>query len=206
MQCNIASLDLPARLNGTVCMYDNVPYFVGTEDSHRPIWIYLYDLMTKSLVHKIKPNDPLFDIATPPLGYLQIKKNRAVWSERIPHRQFRQGITLGVLHFEFFNESFRMNIHSEYFKNTMMKVYPTLPEVLKTAFKDPDLGEYSLSNDCALVKSVAGIVKIYFKHEEVAFSSVPKLKKKRPMIHVPSSTKSWITEKYLSKFDWDIAR
>ncbi len=206
MQCNIATADLNARLNGTICMYKDIPYFIMCSDSQHTEKIHLCDLLTKNPLQEISVKDPDFDVATPPLGYIQIKKNQVAFSERLPHRQFRQGVTQGVIHFSFFSQAQRMTLHSEAFRDTMMKQYRNLNKILIDLIADPEYGEYALSNDVALVKSVAGVVKVYFKHEEVAFSSLSELKKKSPSIHVPTSTKAWITERYLSKFNWTIVQ
>lgn len=87
--------DLHDRLHGTICRYKEKPYSVTVEGTEL---LYLRDIITNKVVHKVPPNDPDFDTSSPELGYFNLilpetkAVMRVVYAERRPRRQYRQGI------------------------------------------------------------------------------------------------------------------
>ncbi len=113
--------DLQARLQGTICRYENEPVYVHVT-SDKVIELYdttkigkgVMSSMTEELkpLRKIKPNDPAFDISSPEIGYVnvdfEVEKSlpqcvrylspedtgcQVVHIERSPSRQWKQGLS-----------------------------------------------------------------------------------------------------------------
>jgi hypothetical protein len=204
--CNIAPPDLEARLHGTTCLYQDYPYLITIDSARVPERVRLHDCVTQEFVKAIRPDDPEFDVATPPLGYIQVKKDRICYCERLPYRQFKQGVVYQVLGFKYYMEQFRLKMNSEAFRNTMARVYPPFKEIVSAVIKSKVYAEYALSNDCALSVSAEGVIKVFFKHEEVAFSTIAEFKKSKPIVHINPNARAWIIERYLSQFDWTLVQ
>lgn len=123
--------DLQARLHGTICRYDNIPVYVTVRSAKE---IVIYDPISVGLSNNpytdnpvkleekiIRPTDPLFDISSPELGYLnydydvevmprrrgsaslydssktetsskQETGNLVLYLRRSPNRQWKQGL------------------------------------------------------------------------------------------------------------------
>jgi hypothetical protein len=207
MHCNIPTPDLHARLDGTVCLYKDKPVFIRTNGESDAL--VLYDVITaRNVVAQIRSTDRELDIATPPLGYVQVMNDVIVYTCRRPLKQYKQGITLSTLlvndvkggsgagsrRFEFFSPAFH---------KTMSREYPSLESILDN-LRERDEGVYcelAVCNDCALVLT-SGVTKVLFREEEVGIISKKDLQSSRPVVRVPSTKMGWIVERYLSELDF----
>src|ERR1700754_558210 len=94
--------DLVARLGNSIVRYDGKPVRVLVEGKSS---LRLCNPVTGEEINTVKPNDPLLDISCPELGYanlpMGVKKphNKVVYIERIPYRQFHQGLLTNQLMF-----------------------------------------------------------------------------------------------------------
>lgn len=202
MQCNIPEGDLPARLENTICLYKDIPYIVHTTPHSTSL--HLHDMVSGSLTHRIKSNDPDLDVATPPLGYCQYTPDRVVYITRRPHRRFQQGITYNGCYLEFMNKrDAQFHFCSEPTRRMMQKEYPILKELFESIRYRPSYMELAVSNDVALQSDGTRIVKVFFRNEEVGFIPMSDIKKDRATIVIPKSRKGWIVLRYLSEFNFD---
>lgn len=200
MICNIPQADRSKYMDGTCCLYDGQPYYIRciVDDPK----VYLYDFNThRTKMKTIEYNDPLFDVATPPLGYVQIE-NRVVYLSRRPHRRWKQGIDRESVFANFIGVEFQWGFWGEPLRRTMAREFIPLKTILDLLRADETYAEWAVSNDCCLVNQ-GEIIKVWFRGEEVGFIPRAGLKKERPTVLVPSSQKAWIVSRYLELyFDW----
>lgn len=86
--------DIHMRLNTTICMYEEEPYYVSTDDGRSDgnnITIYKLDGLfrpTKTIDHR----DDKFSDRSVPLGYMQYE-DKAHYLSRMPQRMQNQAVT-----------------------------------------------------------------------------------------------------------------
>lgn len=207
MRCKIPQADLVARLEGTVCMYKDVPYTVHVAGAT----LHLYEFPGGEMKHQITPDDPDFDVATPPLGYSQVDSKTVVYLSRKPVRKFKQGLDVNTINVQYLNpiknKGYKFN--SICTRNTMIRKYRSLKAALGT-FKELlasdtfDQTEICISPDCALVLCENRMIKVYWINEEVGYLSNKDIDSVRPVVYVPNSRKAWIISVYLQQFFYEI--
>lgn len=205
--------DLPQRLDGSICRYDQRPVYVRYA-GHNCLTLYqVYD--TEEAINTIKSSDELLDISTPPLGYTQVSDSRVLYITRMPFRVFKQGI---------YNENLRSNIIenkitkqskipqfrmcSRYFFNTMSMEYPSIDFVMKLIKSADKYIEIAVSNDVALVfKPEVKSLLVYYKNEIVGWIPPTSISgKETPKVMIKNNDNAWIIEMYLKSFNWEIKK
>lgn len=89
--------DLATRLNGTICKYKGVPYYIQTHgyDAQRTSYpnVNLYSLKGGVVKYerRVDHRDPDFDDSAPLLGYMNYN-NQAYYLKRMPYRHANQGL------------------------------------------------------------------------------------------------------------------
>jgi hypothetical protein len=212
MRCKIPARDLALKLNETICRYRKEPVWVRVLDE----MIYLYKLDEVNSSGRyfaiIKPNDPDFDVAGVPLGYLQgesIYKHRVYYLSRIPIRKVKQGLPLNAikavqvgqedtgprlkLPFSPLTKSFICMVKNE---------YPKLADLMKMlrglhAKDSTQIYQAAVSRDVAIEINQMGIINVYYKKVFVGWMQPDK-----NTVHIPKSELSWVISKYLSELDW----
>lgn len=213
MKCMYSDRDLPQRLDGSICRYNQDPVFVRYAGNNHLTLYHVFD--PDSVIGTIKASDELLDISTPPLGYTQVNSSRVLYVTRVPYRVFKQGI---------YNENIRSNIiqnktttnlklpsfrmTTKYFYNTMAMIYPSVHNVLETIKKADKYIELAISNDVALVyKPEVKSLLVYYKNEIVGWippSSI--IGKEEPKVIIKNNDNAWIIELYLKCFNWEIKK
>lgn len=204
MKCNIPMPDLPARLDSTICLYQNKPVIIRTEgsDSKR---IYLYDIINPSIRLKIiDSDDPDLDIGTPPLGYCQYSIDRVCFITRRPQRQFKQGIYSENCYIEYLTKGDYVHKWSSQATYDMMtKKYQSFEHIFSLILQGKQYAEYALNNDIAFSTDGSKIIKVFFRNEEVGFIIKSEdIDIYHPTIIIPKSRKEWVIFKYLSDFNF----
>lgn len=210
MRCKIPAADLTQRLDHTICMYKDFPYYVRVNGEA----LKLFDMVdTDTLVHLISPDDPFLDVATPPLGYSQLTPVSVVYLSRKPHRKFKQGIDFGALQVDAIPGSpfggGKLRFHSTCVRKTIVREYPSLRQCLKKLEGnlknlDHDQIELAISPDCAVVLTRKNLVKVFYQQTEVGYINTNDLGSTKPTVIVPNSSMGWIISQYLQDFAWNV--
>lgn len=209
MRCKIPAADLTQRLDHTICMYKDFPYYVRVAGDT----LKLFDMIDcDTLVHHISSDDPQLDVATPPLGYCQYDPRTVVYLSRKPHRKFKQGIDQGGLNIEVIPGSMysgKLKFHSGCVRKTILKEYPPLKQCLKKLeanSKTEDHGqiELAVSSDCAVVLTAKNLVKVFYQQTPVGYINTNDLGSVRPTVIVPNTGMGWIISHYLQDFTWNV--
>ncbi len=207
MRCKYPERDLSQRLDNSVCMYGGNPVYVRVSPEGGGI-LDLYDLDQNipGILSRIKYNDPLFDISTPPLGFIQARQEMAMFVMRRPVRVYKQGLSneniliLGVGFGANFPE--RISVRSLPVKRMIANNYPTLIEALKTLEESKDNKSIAISRDiCLEYVHKNRIIHVYYRDpkEPVGWMIVGT----RTVI-IPSSENGWVVSKYLSGLTWEV--
>jgi len=203
MRSTIIEADLAQKINETVCRYNGQPVYVRTSNRRGKLHIYnLHD--GGSEIKEIDHTDPLFDISSIPLGYVQ-RTNR--WSTldctRIPIRRVRQGLC--ATHMRANSPTGKQPyatgttlMFSQGFHDMVLGIYRPLEQSLaglRKALADTiDFsGEAAVNIDTAISINSQGVVNVYYKNELVGWMEPDK-----NVVHVKSQDKSWIISKYLA--------
>ncbi len=198
MRCEYLDQDYEQRMHGGVCFYNGQPVYLNAT---RGILSYVDFPLGNNPPVEIEKDDPLLDISSPRLGYVNLK-NRCVFTYRKPERKYKQTLTAGAVGiFDPYGDGQRQDVGvmfgSEYFKNMLTDQYPTVKE----AFKSLNGNVYSraINRNVALVKDTFGTIRVFYKFDEVGH-----LKLGENTVHVPNGQLSWVVSKYLEGYGWEI--
>lgn len=211
MQCRYDTFnDLNARLGHTICRYDDKPVLVviETEMSGEPR-IDLYDPLVSSLVKQIKFDDPLFDISSPELGYVNHESkngypSKVYYAIRSTQKKWKQGIHSGLVAWKNI-DGVIANIYSSDpcrtpgFIKALNGEYPSLKEGL-TFLYDEDVKEIAISQEVAMEIKESGVILIYLRTKNVGFITPGKKK-----VILRNNEVRWIVEKELAKVGMEIS-
>lgn len=205
MKCNIPAADLAQKLNDTVCRYKSEPVYVRVEKSK----LHLFKIdSTGAALAVIKADDPDFDVAGPPLGYIQLGR-KVQYLTRFPLRRTKQGLDVRAIRSkDLAGESLglsKLNVFSPSFKNMLQGEYPDLGDALKSLRAD-----YAQNNRCnseiAVTRNIAmsineiGVINVYYKNNLVGYIQPDKF-----TVHVSNSEWSWVISKFLShELTWEV--
>jgi len=175
----------------------------GNEDDPTLFLMDFCDIDRRLLV--IESTDPNLDIATPPLGYCQVTRDRVVYITRKPWRKWKQGIiwdalfiediTDGSQHYHFYTEAMRNTLSTNY-----MPLGLTATQIREAAYNYMEL---AVNNDVCLVVDDKQVF-VYFRNERVGFTKREGFGIGKPVIVVPTTRKAWVVNRYLSAFGFDI--
>lgn len=212
MKCNIPVNDLGQKLDSTVCRYKGQPVFVRVLD--RGV-ITLYELpQAKKAIGNISANDPDFDIASVPLGYMQAEK-QVYYLTRSPQRRVKQGVESRTLRYDLLapgsNNSFKYSMNagqiivSKGFADMILGNYPDLMVSLKALRKDwandpKENSARAVNRNIAMYINEVGVINVYYKQDFVGWIQPDKF-----VVHVPSNDWGWVVSRYLShELSWKI--
>lgn len=204
MRCKYPEKDLAQRLDGTICRYDDFPYYVRYQARGT---LHLYSLQSngKKLALEVNPHDERLDISTVPLGFCQASENVVTYLSRRPNRLYKQGISSDSLSMRWIgSQKVNFTYICGAFENMVMDKYPDLNDTLKVLRKSEVEKEVAISRDTALKWNPSlKLTFVYYKgtsqEDEVGWI-IPDTN----IIVIPSSEKAWIVSKFLSYFSWEI--
>lgn len=197
MRCKIPDRDLQARLDRTFCLYEGRPYYIIVDVPY----INLHDIPSQNFYKTIKSNDPLFDISTIPLGYMQYSPERVVYLSRTPGRIFKQGVNLDNLKNYFLDPTVRggkIDVFCKEFVSLIEGKYPLVTDALQLLQEDKTYREIAVSRDIALVRNDLIII-VYFKNKQVGW-----IPPNQQIVIVPSTDNAWVISRYLSELKWEV--
>lgn len=198
-----APRDWQQRLDATICRFQGIPVYVRTGD--RTFQLYKLDDLNE-VWKTISPTDEAFDVASCPLGYVQVKEHVAYLARR-PLRKFKQGIDEKSISFSYLPDleskprvgSMRDIVYSKGFINMVIDKYPSLDSTLETLNKAEKPMSLAISRNVALYVMKHKVVNVYYKNELVGWIAPGE-----KTVHVPSDPLGWIVSNHLKGFDWTI--
>jgi hypothetical protein len=203
MRCEWLPQDWQTRLDGGIAFYDGEPVIMGTSGTK----ITINTFPTGNSIKSVKPDDPLLDLASPKLGYVNTVAN-CYYTYRRPERKYKQTLTYGSM--SLFDpcltpaERLRVGMdtifYSEGFLDMLTGKYPSVKEVLASFnTKVSKVKSRAISRNVCLALDSFGIIRVYYKMEEVGY-----IKPNEKTVRVPKGNLSWVISKYLSEFQWEI--
>lgn len=200
MHCDYLPQDYATRMDGGIAFYDGEPYLLHTDGTS----ITLYTLEEVKF-KKISPSDPLLDLSSPRLGYVNWSGG-AYYVYRKPERKYKQTLHYGSCacfdptyndQMAYAGKAVRVDhfFLSSAFQEMLLDKYPTLTTALKNLSSKSKA--VAISRNVALAKDSFGIIRVFYKMEEVGY-----IKPNEGIVHVPNSELSWIVSKYLSDYNW----
>lgn len=208
MLCKFPSKDLIQRLDHTICLYKNHPYYIRVGDASGLVLYNLEDSSNKS-GFPIKSSDEALDISTPPLGYLQYSNNVVYYVTRKPSRIYKQGISLDNLSFTLIGKfqakhlpDIRGAFRSINFTNMITNNFPTWRTALDT-FKGLDYdSQIAVSRHVCLEYVHANkVVHVYYKNSK---DPIGWMTLNSDTVIVPNTEMSWVISIELSGLNWKV--
>tara|TARA_Y100000780_G_C13651018_1_gene404566 strand:+ start:527 stop:1138 length:612 start_codon:yes stop_codon:yes gene_type:complete len=202
MFCKYPAGDLNARLSGTICRYDGIPYLIQITDGGS---IRLCDLVTGEEESKIVSSDPKFDISTPELGYVNFR-GYCMYLSRYPGRRYKQGIdNRNTLMTALPNNPNGAragrgghNLHCEEVRKMLLNNYGDGRAVLEKL----RAGKYTsraISRSVAFSIDAIGLVSVFYKN-----SLVGHIYPDKDFISVPTSDMAWIVSCHIDGFGFEV--
>jgi hypothetical protein len=197
--------DVNARLDEGICFYKGLPYVIRTRDGNGTNGqLHSLDGQKKPILVSLTSDD--LDISAPELGYLNYD-NKAYYVMRSPDRKYKQTLQHSSMMAQvcgqtrtIAGDSLHNALYSTSGERMLLNVYPTLAEAL--AFVSTKGGKnrsMAFHRDVAVLQDSFGIVRVYFKGEEVG-----RIKPNTKTVIVPSGSTAWVVSKYLAEFDWEV--
>lgn len=194
--------DIYRYLNGSICMYDRQPVYVGADGADTTLT--LYSLVGKNeVIKKINHDDPLFDVESPRLGYIE-RDGFVFYPVRTPQRQFSQGLTNRNVVFYEIDGRLSTKVHNKTlltkeFRDMLLNHYRPFEESMDLLSSQK---EVAFSRDIAMSsggKSGDWPKWVYVKGLKVGYI----IGNSRTVV-VPSAANGSLISKMLSVFDWKI--
>lgn len=204
MRCEYLPNDFEARLNGGVAFYDGKPVLINAAGGTIAICTFPEGQQIK----RIEPDDPSLDISSPQLGYINTQRN-CYYIYRKPARRYKQTLTHQAIDYydpvntdSVKNTPISLNdqFYSTNFKKMLENEYPPLDGVLKALNSETSkIKSRAISRDVALAIDSFGIVRVYYKMEEVGY-----INPGSTTVQVPGGTLAWVISKYLREYAWEV--
>lgn len=207
MRCKYLPQDLYARLHGGIGFYGGEPVFVHIEgDNQNKIVLYGFD--GEVVKKEVKENDPLLDISSPELGYVN-DDHGCFYVYRRPDRRYKQTLTTASLGVRSGDGSIfgsrdtdRLNdaFHGRYFRNMLMGKYPSVEKAFaKLSQSKKAASSIAIHRDVGLYRDSFGLIRVFFKGDEVG-----KINPGENIVRIPHDDKAWVISSYLNEFSWEI--
>ncbi len=94
--------DIRQKLNNTIVVYDGTPVYCSNNGESSKIELFglLLDGQNRSTYRKtIEYDDPKLSAQSPPIGYINVTADNAIYASRVPSRRFSIGLTRECLEF-----------------------------------------------------------------------------------------------------------
>jgi len=201
--------DYNSRLNNSICLYNGHPVNVSVREEENTFQLTGIHPNTKFVSINIKSTDPLFDISTPPLGWMNFfsSENFALYVERLPVRRWRQGICSTNTRFTplingslFKGGGGRDYIYTFQFEDMILGKFPSLKECISTLKKQTHtVHSIAVDRDVCLAKK-DNIYTVWYKKDEVGWITP----EKPNILRLAQDSNSFFVANELRKYDWEI--
>lgn len=193
--------DIQDRLSYSIIRYDGVPYLAVYEKKGK---LGLFHPVTSEKFGDIKFDDPLLDISSIEVGYMNLNtaftgnKNKVFYLVRNTKKKYAQGLTSGnLLGFTIDNEACNLTLdidvtRTKGFYESITGEFPIISDLLNTMRAGE---QWAVAQDVALRKSRLGLTTLFYRTKELGYfeegSDTFKCKDKY----------LWVFERYLSRFN-----
>lgn len=194
--------DNDARIHGGIVRYNGTPYILSLNSQTE---FFLSPIYRKvgSEVLLVKSEDPLLDVSSPPLGYVN-GKAACLYLMRKPERKYKQTLRTDSV-IGFFTDgriADNSTVHSVMFskagESMFLGVYPELKFATSKITNDTGVSSIALSRYVALHRN-GDDTYVLIKNEIVGVYD-----HKETKVTLKKSNYSWIPERYLSQFEWKV--
>ena len=198
MRCKYLDQDFEARMHGGMAYYDGKPVLLHATRGA----INIQSFPNGDNIKQIVKTDELLDLSSPVLGYVNFNL-ACVYTYRKPERKYKQTLTYGAIGVYDPTESKTARwdqnavFYTEEFKNMLMDKYPKLDEVIKSL--NGKVVSRAISRDVALAKDSFGIIRVYYKFDEVGHITPGSM-----VVNIPSNHLAWVVSKYLETYVWKV--
>lgn len=195
MKCRYVGGDIKKYLEECFIRYEGVPYYASVDGQS----VHLVDLETRSTVKVVRGDDPLLDISSITLGWVNINKYFAVHIKRQPYRRWKQGVAFSnITIFKLANkdeheEVSKNSLLNREFKNSILGIYPSYEDAFRLVTTKKRVS-VAISNTIA-VKRVASTLEFYFDEEKFGEMSL----EEKGVVKVKKNDYSWVGIIELSK-------
>lgn len=196
MRCKYQEQDYATRMDGGIAFYDG-----------RPVWMHVAGAVIAisnfpkgDNAKKISSADPLLDLASPKLGYVNYE-GTAYYVYRRPERKYKQTLNYGSCSLHSPNGT-KIVHHIEHvfsskgMLDTLNNKYPSLADTM-ARLKTQKAKAVAISRNICLAIDSFGIIRVHFKMEEVGY-----INPGEKIVRVPKGAVAWIVSKYLEGYDW----
>ena len=197
MKCRYVGGDIKKYLDDCFIRYDGVPYYASVSDDR----VHLVDLETRTTTSIVRGDDPLLDISSIPLGWVNANSDYALHLKRLPYRKWKQGVSTSNTEMATLTENGisrdRMGKNSllnKEFKSSILGTYPDFGTALKLLTVKGRIS-VALSKDVAMVRDRSNI-KVYFGEEVLGLIDLSKDKK---VLQIKKTEYSWVSVLEISK-------
>lgn len=194
-----ATNDVRDRLNGCILRYDGKLIYCMQETATT---LLLYNLRQDTVIKKIMVDDPLLDISSIELGYMNLennqKENVVRYAKRHPQKQYAQGIrpdhlTWHTIDGQETSAALGRGTYNYTQEGFAQSIYGTFP--MFDAIEWETLNEVALSQMVALKKIDIGLVLVYFRTRNVGY-----IEPGKKVVKVPDDDSAWVVHRYLQNF------
>lgn len=163
--------DASMRLNGTICLYDKVPYYISCPERGDNETVDLYQLHANfgdKVFKHVKYTDEKFSYKPFELGYLQ-SGNWAAYMVRNPYRRQKQGLDRNVISFiDRLPDSTKVWFTSDSMRHCILGEYPSFDLALK-AVKSKEKDGVAFHRYCAIERSSPYNLSLKYRTKEVGY-------------------------------------
>lgn len=193
-----AEQDFSARLHGTICRYERVPYKLHVDGRE----IHLVDINSGDIFKTINPRDKLLDVSSVPLGYMNLRET-AVYVRRQPTREiYRQGVCDRNVTFHCLGDDKNrirgISIVSKEAVKMMMSIYPDLPTCLKK-LRSREVVSIATSNTVALSINDIGVINVYNRNDLIGYMAPDS-----DIVNVPNDEMGWLVSTEIGTLGWAV--
>lgn len=205
--------DIVQYIDGTIVVYESVPYYAVIQSTTDVVKVRLCDLETRDTAKTVNASD--VDIHSPELGYMNYStKDKhgkplhvVLYIRRHPYKKFKQGIcSVNTAAYNIDGKPspyyFEDVLWSKGFKQMLLGNHSSLDEAFGTMMDAGD--EVALSRELALRLESFGIYSLWFKGEGIGY--IEKYKKELKIS--PDLKFGWVIQEYLNEIntDWVITQ
>lgn len=193
--------DLHDRLHNTICRYNDEPVLVIIDQkSNGHAKILLYDPPNGNTVKEgINFDDPLFDISSPELGYVNEMKNgkqTVYYFIRTTAKKYKQGLMSNAMMFKGIDGKQAQLYASDAcrtvgFCNMLRQKYPSVSDVIHD-LRSEKIKEAAVSQDIALQYTDSGVILVYLRMKNIGFITPG-----REKVILKNNEVRWIAQKAL---------
>lgn len=197
MRVKYLKQDFEQRLHQGICLYNGRPYSLSLFNAK---YVQLSPIHSESKLEAqtVEITDPLLDISSPSLGYVN-HGPQALYLMRKPERRYKQTLTAASI--EVFDpnggDGWSGNVvYSKGAEEMFLNVYPSFEEALSGLSRKDQVG-IAVSRNIALTRDSFDITRVYYKTDFVGTFDMS-----NNTVVIPNGEIAWVISRYLDGVGW----